>query len=61
MLHQAYHYQNRDEQVPRYLLVKDKGIEILVEEQDRNPGAFEVLSGLMFKTWLPQDEGSNTI
>lgn len=58
ILHQAYHSQNRDEQVPPYLLVRDKGI---AKEQDINPGAFEVFSGLMFKSLLPQDEGSNTI
>lgn len=38
-----------------------QAIGILGKEWDTNPGAFEVFSGLMFKTLLPQDEGSNTI
>lgn len=59
--HPAYHRYNWGEQVLPCLLVKDKGIEILDKQQDTNPGASEVFSGLMFKTLLPQDEGSNTI
>lgn len=59
-LHLARHCQGWGE-VLLSVLVKDKGIEILAKEWDTNPGAFEVFNGLMFKTFLPQDEGSDTI
>ena len=61
VLHLARHYPGWGEQVPLSVLVKDKGIEILAKEWDVNPGAFEVFNGLMFKTFLPRDEGSDTI
>jgi hypothetical protein len=60
ILHPAHHCCKWGEQVLLYWLVKDKGIGILAEEQDTNPGAFQDLSGLIFKTLLSQNESSNT-
>lgn len=44
-----------------FICWSDKGTGVLDKEQNTNAGAFEVFSGLMFKTLLPQDEGSSTI
>lgn len=56
----ADHYSNWAKWAPLYLLLQDKSIGILAKERDINPGAFEVVSGLMFKTLLPRGEGSDT-